>query len=301
MITAQPAKFSRPSSRARKVFTSKSLVGSSSNNTFPSSLKVIARCSLFRSPPDKVDTFLAPLVEARSGHGAAGTRKYAATIDSRGELINEGMVLTAQFLEELDKDLEGSPIGVVEFDGLDWATIPLDEEDPDTIHVGLRLLGVARLKGLSPQELVEAVVWEELPPGSRSIGVVRNILQTLRRVATTPSQEEECEEPEEIIPENLIAITYLDEGNSREWIFGMYRDSDDMVLNAVHVPIQTPELGRDEPLETWLFRNRHELARLYEGIRRGTAGEPAPLSSLRGLGGFLACFLTAPHKAPGRR
>ena len=167
--------------------------------------------------------------------------------------------------------------------------------------MGLRLLGVARLKGLSPQELVEAVVWEELPPGSRSIGVVRNILQTLRRVATTPSQEEECEEPEEIIPENLIAVTYLDEGNSREWIFGMYRDSDDMVLNAVHVPIQTPELGRDEPLETWLFRNRHELARLYEGIRRGTAGEPAPLSSLRGLGGFLACFLTAPHKAPGRR
>jgi len=254
--------------------------------------------------PDRVDTFLAPLMEARSGHGAAGSRRYAATIDSRGELINEGVVLTAQFLEELDKDLEGSPVGAVNFDGLDWATIALDPSDPDTIHVGLRLLGVARLKGLSPQELVEAVVWEQLPSEPRSVGVVRNLLQTLRRVAAAPSKdrdEENSEEPEETIPANLVAITYLDKNDQRDWIFGMYRESDDLVMNAVQVPIQTPELGRDEPLETWLFRNRHELARLYEGVRRSTAGSPAPLSSLRGRNGFLACFLTAPHRAPGRR
>ncbi len=254
--------------------------------------------------PDKVDSFLAPLAGARSGHGAAGTRRYVVTIDSRGELINEGVVLTAAFLEELDKDLEGVPVGVIEFDGIDWATFPLDDKDPDTIHVGLRLLGVARLKGLSPQELVEAVVWEELPSKPRSVGVVRNLLQTLRRVATTPSEDDGCEgaeEPETDIPEDLVVVTYEREKTHREWVFGMYRDSDDVVLNAVHLPIQTPELGHDEALETWLFRNRHELARLYEGIRRNTAGAPTPLSSLRGFDGFLACFLAAPHRAPGRR
>src|SRR5690606_40754510 len=58
MITAQPAKFSRPSSKALRVFTSKSLVGSSSSNTLPSSLRVMARCSRLRSPPERVDTFL---------------------------------------------------------------------------------------------------------------------------------------------------------------------------------------------------------------------------------------------------
>jgi len=37
MTTAQPAKSSRPSSKARSVFTSISLVGSSSNNNFEGS------------------------------------------------------------------------------------------------------------------------------------------------------------------------------------------------------------------------------------------------------------------------
>jgi len=42
------------------------------------------------------------------------------------------VVLTAQFLEELDKDLEGTPVGALSFDGLDCATFPLDDGDPDT-------------------------------------------------------------------------------------------------------------------------------------------------------------------------
>ena len=117
-----------------------------------------------------MDTFLAPLVAARGGHEAAVERLYAATIDDRGELINEGIVLTPSFLEELERDLEGSPVGVLTFDGLDWVVVQLDANDPDTLHVGLRLLGVARLKGLSPQELVEAVVWESLPAKPRPLG-----------------------------------------------------------------------------------------------------------------------------------
>jgi len=251
--------------------------------------------------PSHVDSFLAPLVEARSGYGAAGSRSYAATIDNHGELINEGIVLTAPFLEELEKDIEGSPMGIVEFDGLDWALIPIDANDPDTLFVGLRLLGVARLKGLSPQELVEAIVLEEVPEEHRSAGTVRTLLQTLRRLNTTVTDDQPSESSAESIPENLVAATFLGDGGRRDWVFGIYRDSDDVILNAIEIPIQTPELDRDEPLEEWLFRNRHELARLYEGIRRSTAGKPTPLSTLRGHDGFMACFLAAPHRAPGQR
>jgi hypothetical protein len=43
MTTAQPAKFSSPSSNARSVFTSMSLVGSSSNSTL-ARLEREARC-----------------------------------------------------------------------------------------------------------------------------------------------------------------------------------------------------------------------------------------------------------------
>ena len=54
MTTAQPAKFSRPSSKARKVLTSMSLVGSSSKSTLAHDLSVKARCKRFLSPPDNI-------------------------------------------------------------------------------------------------------------------------------------------------------------------------------------------------------------------------------------------------------
>src|SRR5919108_471532 len=45
MTTAQPAKFSKASSSARIVFTSRSLVGSSSSNTFAPDFNILARCT----------------------------------------------------------------------------------------------------------------------------------------------------------------------------------------------------------------------------------------------------------------
>jgi hypothetical protein len=250
--------------------------------------------------PSHVDDFLAPLVEARGGRGVGGSRSYAATIDDRGELVNEGVVLTAPFIEELEKDIEGNPMGVVEYDGLQWAVLPVDPKDPDSLVVGMRMLGTARLKGLAPQELVEAIFLESVPGKPERAGPVRALLQTLRQIATRGTDEADDELDQETISEDLVVATFLTDGQ-REWVFGHYRDSDDVMLNAVEIPIQTPELERNEPLEGWLFRNRHELAQLYEGIRRSTAGKPTPLKSLRSRDGFMSCFLAAPHRAPGQR
>mmetsp|Transcript_45298 Transcript_45298/g.107422 ORF Transcript_45298/g.107422 Transcript_45298/m.107422 type:complete len:200 (+) Transcript_45298:283-882(+) len=64
MITAQPANASTASSRARRVSTSRSLVGSSSSSRFPLSLRVMASWRRLRSPPERSPTFfcwLAPL------------------------------------------------------------------------------------------------------------------------------------------------------------------------------------------------------------------------------------------------
>jgi hypothetical protein len=250
--------------------------------------------------PARVDDFLAPLVAARSGHATAAARPYPATIDDRGELINEGIVLTTDFLEELERDLEGTPIGVLEDDGLTWLTLPLDDADPDSLHVGLRMLGVARLKGLSPQELVEAVVWETPPEPPRPAGTAGSLLEILRRIDLR-DVEEDNGTPLPEVPEDIVVVTYLGENDHRQWVFGRYRDSDDVVLRAVEIPIRTPELSRDEPLETWLFRSRHELAQLYEGVLRSTPARPIPLSTLRHHEGFMACYLAAPHRSPGQR
>jgi hypothetical protein len=247
--------------------------------------------------PDQVDDFLEPLMEARKGHRAGGARRYAATIDSHGELINEGIVLTLPFLTELEKEMDTSSYGIVDFDDLAWAAFPVEPRKPDSLYVGVRYLGVARLKGLSPQELAEAFVWEEPPAQLRPDASREPLIDLLRRLTVIETDDVEDSDEEEI-GEDLVVVTYLLREGERKWVFGEYRHSDDVVLHAIQVPIQTPELDPDEPMEMWLFRNRFELARLYDGIRREASGQSTPLSALRDLDGYLACFLAAPHRSP---
>ncbi len=247
--------------------------------------------------PGQVDAFLGPLMAARKGHRTGGARRYAATIDSRGELINEGIVLTLAFLQELEKELDPGTCGIVRFDDLDWLTFPVDPRDPAVLHVGVRYLGVARLKGLSPQELIEAVAWEEPPSRPRPHRIGEPLVDLLRRLHQG-DQEPPEDASENEVAEDLLVVSYLRDDGTRTWVFGEYRPADDVLLHAVQVPIQTPDFDDDTPLEMWLFRNRFELARLYEGIRREQSGAATPLASLRGLRGSMACFLAAPHRAP---
>jgi len=250
--------------------------------------------------PGEVDLFLSPLVSARSGHEDISTRPYAATIDSHGELVNEGIVVALPFIEELELELDAAKLIVATVDNARWAFFPLDPGLPDTLYAGLRYLGVARLKGLPPQELAEALVCTELPADAEEIDFERPLIGLLRRL--TQGEDSEAEpSPDDLssIGTNLLVITYLLEDGSRKWIFGEYRDTDDVILHAIQVPMQTPELKPGEPMEMWLFRNRFELARVYEGLRRENSGITAPLPTLRGRAGYLACFLAAPHRALG--
>ena len=56
MMTAQPPKSSSASSSARRVSTSRSLVGSSSNSRLPPLFRSFARCTRLRSPPERSAT-----------------------------------------------------------------------------------------------------------------------------------------------------------------------------------------------------------------------------------------------------
>ena len=184
-------------------------------------------------------------------------------------------------------------------DGQRWALFPLDPGLPDTLHVGLRHLGVTRLKGLPPLELAEAAVWRELPATQEEVPLEPSVIGLLRQLSqNSESEPEGIAEAQNGIESDLVVLTYLQEDGSRRWVFGEYRDSDDVLLHAIQVPIQTPTLEPGEPMEMWLFRNRFELARVYEGLRRETSGLATPLSTLRLRPGYLACFLAAPHRAP---
>jgi hypothetical protein len=250
--------------------------------------------------PGDVDHFLSPLASARGGHELISTRPYAATLDSHGELVNEGIVVALPFIDELGRELDLKSLSVATMDDLRWLAFPVDPGLPGTLYVGLRYLGVARLKGLPPQELAEASVWTQAPEGAREIPFDEPLISLLRRSTQGAEITTDTTAAREItIGNNLLVITYLIEDGRRKWIFGEYRDSDDVLLHAIQVPIQTPELKPGEPMEMWLFRNRFELARVYEGLRRENPGISTPLPTLRGRAGYLACFLAAPHRALG--
>ncbi len=249
----------------------------------------------------EVDGFLAPLSQVRGSGSRKSFRRYAATLDAHGELVNEGIVVALPFLEELDVELEVETLAVAEIDNLQYLWFPIDPGLPDTLYVGLRYLGVARLKGLPPQELAEAAVWTSLPSDARSIPFERPLIDCLRRFVVADEDEGPAAGTGRTaeIADSLMVITYVLEDGTRKWIFGQYRDTDDVVLSALQVPIRTPELSPGEPMEMWLFRSRFDLAQMYEGLRRESPGILVPLSTLRGRPGYLACFLAAPHRAIG--
>ncbi len=246
--------------------------------------------------PKLVDDFLAPLLEARSGAPEGDPRSFTVRIDRNGELINEGIVLTPAFVEELARELPAGRVVRAGALGLRWAVAALDSENRGSMLVGLRFVGVARLKGLRPLEIIEAMPWQGPLPQDAQPEQTGALLDLLRRLAAPETTEPAGDVTD--IPPDLAVVTYIDQESRRHWLFGRYRDQDDVLLDAIEAPLRTSNLGKNEPIEAWLFRNRHELTQLYDGLRRDGHGVTVPLRSLRDKDGYLGAFLAAPHRAP---
>jgi hypothetical protein len=247
----------------------------------------------------EVESFLAPIAEARSADRSSHDRQYKVALDSHGELVNEGIVLTLDFVEHLGQELEVPSFTEVAEHGVRWLLFPVDPDRPGPYQVGLRYLGVARLKGLAPIELVEAAVWTEIPAEARVISEGASLVALLRRLGQGSVESAAMDGGSlSTIDEDLAIVTYLETDGSRCWVFGRHRAGDDVLLQAIHMPMQIPLMDDDEPVETWLFRNRFELERLYQGVRRTDTGTTIPVSPLRSKKGYVGCFLAAPHKAP---
>jgi hypothetical protein len=245
-----------------------------------------------------VDAFLAPLATARGGRASDPGRPYRASIDPRGELVNEGIVATLQFVEALEKELPGRTARLFEDGGPRWAAFALDSgggASPAVSGFALRYLGVVRLKGLQPLELVELRSCPPLPADAPGLSLKHGLVALLRGLATDRGEEGDADRA---VPEDLIVATYVEAGGDRRWLFGEYRSGDDIVLHAIEVALRPPQLDPGESLESWLFRNRQELVRLYEGLRREVGGVSQPLTGLRQHEGYQACFLAAPHRSP---
>lgn len=251
--------------------------------------------------PREVEAFFAPLAAVRGGGRRPTRRPYLAVLDEQGELINEGIVVTLPFLEVLDDELPHVEAGEAEYDGLRWCVLQLAPGEPEPWTVGLRLLGVARLKGLPPTELVEVLSWPEDEPMGSPLPSGGSLVQHLRHLVGSEIEglEEEDEDAESFeIPPDLVAVTVGEDRDRQHWVFGIHRASDDVLTSAVPVPLTVPELGPAEPVEMWLFRNRRELTEMYRSLRRENPGITAPMTKFRGSAGFQAFYLAAPHRSP---
>jgi len=259
----------------------------------------IAECLLHAGYPSaSVEDFLAPLIQARQGGMPPRPRSYSARLDEHGELVNEGIVLTAAFVEELQRELGEGPLLVTDLgDGQPGVVLSLDEEATTPIFVGLSYLGIARLKGLPPLEIVEAVVLDGPPAHMTSAPEGVQLMDFLRVLASAQPEEESGPQLREV-PQDLVVATYLASSGRRLWLFGRYRETDGLLVDTVEVPLEPPDMERGEPVEMWLFRQRSDLFRLYVGLCRDHQGATVPMDSLRQREGYMGFFLVAPHRSP---
>ncbi len=119
-------------------------------------------------PEATVHRFFAPLMDKnvdtvdRREEG----RRFFAYLNSNGHLVNEGIVATEQYVEQLDREL-----GIVQlkrgfYQGRGYVVLELLDGAESDFRVGLRRLGLAQLKGLDQLAVYEVVDGLEFDPAS---------------------------------------------------------------------------------------------------------------------------------------
>jgi len=241
--------------------------------------------------PESVEEFLRPLMEVRGEQTEEIQRPFPAYLDPHGELINEGIALSFDFIEELEKELGPTELSEGKYDHLHWLVLELLDEG---LTVGLRFIGTARLKGLEPMELIEAIRWT----GGETVMLEQKVglKSLLRRFSRGNSADPQSGNSS--VPENLVVATYREKSGKRAWIMGQYRKSDGVLLHALKIPLEVPHEDADDSLEAWLFENRADLAKMYEVLLRSTSGRAIPISKLNSMNDAITCFLAAPHRIP---
>ncbi len=244
----------------------------------------------------KVLEFLEPVRHESRLPEFVQKRPYAAYLLENGELQNQGTVVTEAFLRELELEWSNPRLGQVQAWGQPWVVVMADLGGTGP-WAGLRFLGVTHLKGLEPFPLYEMVAWREAPPGLAMLPPGTPLLSTVRSLAPTASNASSGQLTEELDPRLCVASSLEDDGR-RAWYVGLWHEETDALHAAFRVPLAPSGLQEGEPFEAWLFRNREELAKLYQALRRKSVGAMLPLDHLRHREGYFACLLSAPHRSP---
>jgi hypothetical protein len=127
----------------------------------------------------EVDRFFAPLAERRLDlvDVVEEARDFYAYINNSGTLINEGIVATDAFVEQL-AEVGVADLGSAQLGERSYVHFTIDEGS-GKLAVGLRRLGVAQLKGLAKQtvyEITDATQWSGAAFGAAPADDLREAL-----------------------------------------------------------------------------------------------------------------------------
>jgi hypothetical protein len=143
------------------------------------------------------------------------------------------------------------------------------------------------------------VVFEERPPGAAPLPQGSPLLRTLLRLSGADRDSVGTETPESVeVDPKLCVVSALEDETTRTWYIGRFEDEVEALLNAFRVKLAPVGLKDGEPFESWLFQRRVDLAKLYQGLRRGSSGATVPLEDLRRRDGYFTCLLATPHRSP---
>ncbi len=114
-------------------------------------------------PEAAVNRFFAPLLEQNVDvvDRREEARGFYAYINPNGTLVNEGIVATGAFIERLNREGGFHQLERAEDGQRPYVVVSL-EDQVETIHVGLRKLGTAHLKGLDRLAVYEVIDAEDL-------------------------------------------------------------------------------------------------------------------------------------------
>ena len=244
----------------------------------------------------RVLEFLEPVRHANRFAPIMKDRPYAAFIAENGELVNLGGVVTESFLRDLEVEWEDGPLAEGEAFGVRWLLLGAAAAGEKERWIGLRVLGTARLKGLEPMPLIETVVFDEAPKLA-PLAPRTPLERTLQRLSGA-LREDDVETTVVEVDPALCVVSVLEAPAARTWYIGRFEEELAALVNAFRITLTPVGLTDGEPFESWLFQRRADLAKLYHGLRRNSAGATVPLEDLRRRDGYLTCRLAAPHRSP---
>ncbi|HUF16734.1 MAG TPA: hypothetical protein VMS12_01680 [Thermoanaerobaculia bacterium] len=251
-----------------------------------------------------VQKFFSPLTSGASGTTrSTDQRSFHAEVDGNGHLVNEGIVASFPFLEELSSELISESQQLFRLK-MPWASYIGFRPDVEQVpFVGIRLIGTVSLKGMEKLEVAEMIRLGEDQAVATPIEQSGSLIGLLRQ-AFHAGEDASDEDGNESTPApgrsrgkvlELVLCSKDERAASEQGILiGEWDPRSDEICNSIQIPKADLEglLGTNGSLtQEKLEEHRAILQRIYRTMKSTSDQPPVRLDSLRRKCDYVAFIL----------